>query len=153
LRFTTKDGALVLASGGEELYRLARGLSISQALTSPDRRTLLLLVTSSSPLQVPKDSGVTVDAVASGGILRIHAERSDRLSCKLLMSDALVPEPLRRMTISHIESVLNDGLTVQLQVVRMSEEPGSSSSIVAAEVWDIEAPQRWRVDEDYYDED
>ena len=58
---------------------------------------------------------------------------------------------LRAMTISHLESVLNDGLTVQMQVIRMSDEPGSSSSVVAAEVWDLAAHQRWRVDEDYYD--
>lgn len=152
LRFAQiKDGALVLSSGRRELHRLPRGTSVSQALKSPDRRTILLLLTESTPLETPKEPDVTMELVGSSGILRIHSDRKEGVACTMHMTDPQIPEALRNMTVAYLDSVLNDGLTVQMQVIRPSDEEGSTSTVVTAEVWDIAAHQRWRVDESYYD--
>ena len=152
LRLTnTKDGALILSSGSQELHRLARGSTVGQVLTSPDHRTILFLVTTSTLVETPKSSDVTMALVASNGILRLHSDRKDRITCTTHMADAQLPKELQAMSIVFLDSVLNDGFTVQMQVIRTFDDPAEHPSGSAEEVWDLETHQRLKIYEDYTD--
>ena len=150
LRFArTKDGSLTLTSGGRELYRLPKNSSAGQALQSPDRRTILLLLIESTPVETPKTSDVTLALVGSSGILRIHSDRKASITCTMHMTEAQLPEKLRHMTITCMDSVLNDGFTLQMQVLRTYEDPDDDPGGATEEIWDLQGHQQLKVYEDY----